>query len=371
MKKKVFVGLSGGVDSAVSAALLKEQGYNVTGVFIKAWTPEGYPCTWKEERRSAMRVVAILDIPFITLDLEKEYKKEVVDYMIAEYKKGRTPNPDVMCNKEIKFGHFLKFALKNGADFVATGHYAVCSPKSDIGSARCPTSGYQLSEGADKNKDQSYFLWTLTQKQLKRTLFPIGDLQKLEVRKLAGKFGLPQATKKDSQGLCFLGKIDMKEFLTRYITPKKGKVLLAPYSFSGAGNEKEEVIGHHKGALFFTIGERHGFTITKKTTDDSPLYVISKNIKNNTITVAPKITPQPNSIQGQSLYLKDVNIIGKIPSKKIFCRIRYRQEKIGCRVEKKGNELKVIFDKLQAGISPGQSLVLYNNEICLGGGIIE
>ncbi|KKP56032.1 MAG: tRNA-specific 2-thiouridylase MnmA [Parcubacteria group bacterium GW2011_GWB1_35_5] len=391
-KPRVFVGLSGGVDSAVSAALLKERGYAVTGVFIKAWTPEGYPCTWKEDRRSAMKVAAILDIPFITLDLEKEYKKEVVDYMIAEYKKGRTPNPDVMCNKEIKFGHFLKFALKNGANFVATGHYAKvlkkklpkkvleknlteAKPGSEDFSER--SFFWQLSEGADKNKDQSYFLWTLTQKQLKHTLFPIGDLQKNEVRKLAGKFGLPQATKKDSQGLCFLGKIDMKEFLTRYITPKKGKVLLAPYSFSGAGNEKEEVIGHHKGALFFTIGERHGFTITKKTTDDSPLYVVSKNIKKNTITVAPKITPQPNSIQGESLYLKYVNIIGEIPSKKILCRIRYRQEKIKCQITPQKSKqqgeplLQITFTKPKTSVSPGQSLVLYNNEICLGGGIIE
>lgn len=357
--KKVFVGMSGGVDSSVCAYLLKQQGYEVVGVHLRCWNRDG--CDEKEARDA--RIVADqIGIPFYVIDMEKEYKKQVVDYMIESYKIGLTPNPDVMCNKKIKFGTFLQKALDMGADYVATGHYAKLAEED---------GEYFIYQGEDKNKDQSYFLWTLTQKQLKRTLFPIGDLQKLEVRKLAGKFGLPQATKKDSQGLCFLGKIDMKEFLTRYITPKKGKVLLAPYSFSGAGNEKEEVIGHHKGALFFTIGERHGFTITKKTTDDSPLYVISKNIKNNTITVAPKITPQPNSIQGQSLYLKDVNIIGKIPSKKIFCRIRYRQEKIGCRVEKKGNELKVIFDKLQAGISPGQSLVLYNNEICLGGGIIE
>ena len=181
VKKRVFVGLSGGVDSAVSAALLKKEGYDVTGVFIKAWTPEGYPCTWKEDKRSAMRVCAILDIPFITLDLEKEYKKEVVDYMIAEYKKGNTPNPDVMCNKEIKFGHFLKFALKNGADFVATGHYARIFPSPDQGLPAMPArqageGRMGLMEGKDKNKDQSYFLWTLTQKQLRYILFPVGHL---------------------------------------------------------------------------------------------------------------------------------------------------------------------------------------------------
>jgi len=397
-KIKVFVGLSGGVDSAVSAALLKERGYAVTGVFIKAWTPEGYPCTWKEDRRSAMKVAAILDIPFITLDLEKEYKKEVVDYMIAEYKKGRTPNPDVMCNKEIKFGHFLKFALENGADFVATGHYALLSPKSDFGLTRSRTSGYQLLEGADKNKDQSYFLWTLTEKQLKHTLFPIGSLQKNEVRKLAKKFGLPQAARKDSQGLCFLGKVDMKEFLSRYITSKKGEVL----------NKRGEVIGHHFGALFFTIGERHGFTITKKTTEERPWYVIEKDIKKNTLTVAPKIISpstrkkitnekvwpsdseetrglfQEKFFSGtNSVTLNNINLISKIPSKKLLCRIRYRQEKIKCQITpQKSNQqgeplLRITFAKPQMGVAPGQSLVLYlptqagDSDICLGGGIID
>jgi len=424
-KPKVFVGLSGGVDSAVSATLLKKatpnnyeklfgrptpkgfRGFDVTGVFIKAWTPEGYPCTWKEDRRSAMRVAAILDIPFITLDLEKEYKKEVVDYMITEYKKGRTPNPDVMCNKEIKFGHFLKFALKERADFVATGHYARTSPPNSLSlprRGRTTTSSIsssfaspesrrgrdgvrvRLMEGSDKNKDQSYFLWTLTQNQLKHTLFPIGDLQKDEVRKLAKKFGLPQATRKDSQGLCFLGKVDMKEFLSRYMAPKKGEVL----------NENGEVIGHHPGALFFTIGERHGFTITQKTTKDSPWYVVVKDIKKNTLTVAHntrkkiangKVWPSDSEeIRGlfqkqffsgvSSVILKDVNWINPTSlklrgtCKKILCRIRYRQEKVKCQVEKEGKKVKVIFDQPQVGVSAGQSLVLYEDEICLGGGII-
>ena len=350
------MGLSGGVDSAVSAALLKKEGYDVTGVFIKAWTPPGYPCNWKEDRRSAMRVAVILDIPFITLDLEKDYKKEVVDYMIAEYKKGGTPNPDVMCNKEIKFGHFLKFALKNGADFVATGHYARC-PTSDVWQTKHPMLGYQLFEGKDKNKDQSYFLWTLTQEQLKHILFPIGHLQKEEVRKLAKKFGLPQATRKDSQGLCFLGKIDMKDFLSRYIFQKRGDVL----------NEKGEVIGYHNSALFFTIGERHGFIITKKSDGKSPLYVVSKNVEKNTITVASKHFGRSSKMLSKEVKLKNINLIRKIPSKNLLCRIRYRQEKIPCKIEKN----KVIFDKPQMSVSPGQSLVLYDGEICLGGGIIS
>ncbi len=356
--KKVFVGLSGGVDSAVSAALLKKDGFEVTGVFLKAWTPPGYPCTWKEDRQSAMRVAAVLDIPFITLDLEKEYKEGVVDYMIAEYKAGRTPNPDVMCNKEIKFGHFLKFALKNGADFVATGHYA----RNELRGMN-----YELCEGKDKNKDQSYFLWTLTQDQLKYILFPIGDLQKSEVRKLAQKFKLPQATRKDSQGLCFLGKIDMKEFLSRYIPQKRGNVV----------SESGKTIGYHNGALFFTIGERHGFIITKKSNQESPLYVVAKDVEKNTITVAPQIIPHKLKKQWSPLFLKDLNLIGKIPNKKISCRIRYRQEKIKCQIEEIplrqsfAGQVKVIFDKSQMGVSPGQSLVLYKGEICLGGGIIE
>lgn len=363
MKNKVFVGLSGGVDSAVSAALLKKDGFEVIGVFIRAWTPEGYLCTWKEDRRSAMRAAAVLDIPFITLDLEKEYKKEVVDYMIAEYKNGRTPNPDVMCNKEIKFGHFLKFALKNGAQYVATGHYARAFPSPEQGEGRV-----RLMEGADKNKDQSYFLWTLTQNQLKYILFPIGHLQKSEVRELAKKFGLPQAVRKDSQGICFLGQVNMKEFLSRYVPSRKGDVL----------NEKGEVIGYHDGAIFFTIGERHGFTITEKTDKEVPLYVVDKNIKNNTITVAPKI--MDINTGGGGAEIQNVNwVSGKMPdlSKKYSARIRYRQEKQKCTILKHDNlpaqasKYQITFEKLQMGVSPGQSLVLYDGENCLGGGIIS
>lgn len=384
---RVFVGLSGGVDSAVSAALLKKQGYDVTGVFIKAWTPfddaQGkpkYPCTWREDRRSAMRVAAILDIPFLTLDLEKEYKKEVVDYMIAEYKKGRTPNPDVMCNKEIKFGHFLKFALKNGADFVATGHYArnelrktsYEEPKKKNIVSRA--SYFVLREGVDPNKDQSYFLWTLTQEQLKHILFPIGHLQKSEVRKLAGKFGLPQETRKDSQGLCFLGKIDMKEFLKEYIGSQKGKVLL----------ENGEIIGEHDGAILYTIGERHGFSVNNRGTKSEPLYVVSKNLEKNTITVASSQQLVARKDK-KKIEIQNINIISEIPNNKLSCRIRYRGEKIPCQItpqkpNQQGSSLLVVeFDKPQSGIASGQSLVLYDarpngssgqGEICLGGGII-
>jgi len=255
-KKIVFVGLSGGVDSAVSAALLKKQNYEVVGVFIRTWHPNFLECNEEDERHDAMRVAAYLDIPFLTFGLEDVYKKEVVDYMIKEYKAGRTPNPDVMCNKEVKFGAFLKKATSMGADYVATGHYAINQLR---------IKNYELQTGKDPSKDQVYFLWTLKQKQLEKILFPIGHLKKIEVRRLAKNFNLPVAEKKDSQGICFLGAINLKQFLKHYIKEKKGKVILASPE---AGNGGEEVIGYHNGVVFYTLGERHGFIITKKGPND-------------------------------------------------------------------------------------------------------
>src|SRR3989338_2608787 len=252
---KVIAGLSGGVDSAVSAALLKRAGTEVVGAFIKTWTPEWLDrsCEWKSERRDAMRVAAHLDIPFVTIDLEKEYKESVVDYMISEYKLGRTPNPDVMCNKEIKFGAFLRKALELGADYIATGHYAQIEYLYIENSLLAPRSigevgkivNCKLKIGVDPNKDQSYFLWTLTQEQLSKTIFPVGHLYKNEVRGLAKKFKLPVANKKDSQGICFLGHIDMKDFLSHYIKVECGNVL----------NLQGAKIGEHDGAVFYTLGQ--------------------------------------------------------------------------------------------------------------------
>ena len=271
-KIKVFVGMSGGVDSSVSALLLKKAGYDVTGVFIKVWQPDWITCNWKEERIEAMRVAAHIGIQFVTLDLVQEYKTEVIDYMIAEYKAGRTPNPDVMCNREVKFGAFWRWARAQGAHFVATGHYArVCKSEPDTSSseraskpagfvlcswppparpagrrcaAQCPSefvsgSDFSLLTGTDNNKDQSYFLWTLNQDDLEHIMFPVGHLTKPQVRALATKHKLPNAEKKDSQGLCFIGKIDVKEFLSHYIRTEKGNVL----------NERGEIIGTHEGAL--------------------------------------------------------------------------------------------------------------------------
>lgn len=339
--------MSGGVDSSVSACLLKKEGYDVTGVFIKVWQPDWIKCNWKEDRLDAMRVCAKLNIPFITLDLEKEYKEEVVDYMIREYKAGRTPNPDVMCNRFVKFGGFFAWAMKQGADFLATGHYA-------------QIENNKLKISKDLNKDQTYFLWTLSKDQLSKTLFPIGNIEKLEVRKLAKKFDLPNAEKKDSQGLCFIGKIDVKDFLSHYIDSKKGNVL----------DEKGNIIGEHTGSFFFTIGERYGFKITKKTPNDKPYFVISKNIKENTITVANKNNEGhlPNGIKKASLKETNWNQ-GSIPiSRKLKARSRYREPLQNIKMI---DERTIEFEELQYTISPGQSLVIYDGDICLGGGIIS
>ena len=357
--QKVFVGMSGGVDSSVSAALLKEAGYEVIGVFIKTWSPDWLPCTWRDERRDAMRVAAKLKIPLLTLDLEKEYKEEVVDYMIAEYRAGRVPNPDVMCNKVIKFGGFFNFAMKRGADFVATGHYARVS-RAHLSEEKLSRSLF--ASGLDKEKDQTYFLWTLTQRELSRTLFPVGDLQKSEVRTLAKKSDLPNAEKKDSQGLCFMGKIDVKEFLKHYIKERSGKVL----------NEDGEIIGEHEGATFYTMGERHGFKITTKGTNDSPYYVVAKDIKKNTLTVSNKKEGEGDS--KKEIMIKNVNWNqGVVPdlTKKYSARIRYRQELQSCKMTKISKDnYKIIFANPQDAVASGQSTVIYDDDVCLGGGII-
>ncbi len=376
-RKKVFVGVSGGVDSSVSLALLKEQGFDVTGVFLKVWHPDFILCDWREERRSAMRVCATLDVPFITLDCQIEYKQEVVDYMIREYSAGRVPNPDVFCNKYVKFGVFLKKAMEMGADFIATGHYAQVRtpysselligqtlPLTPIKSSDSTELEYQLLESVDKNKDQSYFLYTLNQDQLSRALFPVGGMTKPEVRMLAKKFGLPTAEKKDSQGLCFIGKVDMKEFLLHYIKTLPGKVL----------NTQGEVIGEHDGAILYTIGERHGFRITKKSPNDPRYFVIAKDLEKNTITVADKETESDKVYSAKEIVVKDLHFIsGKEPQLPVrtSVRIRYRQEKQNCSLEKKSDGYHIIFDNPQNGVAVGQSTVLYDGEVCLCGGIIE
>ena len=378
-KKTVFVGVSGGVDSSVSAALLKDQGYNVVGVFIRTWTPDFIDCTWRDERRDAMRVCAHLDIPFLECDAEESYKKGVADYMIEEYKKGRTPNPDVMCNRMVKFGVFWQFAKEHGADFIATGHYSQIKNNS-------------LLKSPDSSKDQSYFLWTLTQDDLNHTLFPIGHLHKTDVRKEALKYKIPVATKKDSQGVCFLGPLDMKDFLKHYIESKKGDVL----------NANGKVIGTHGGAVFFTLGERHGFVITEKTEKDKPYYVVGKDIKKNIVVVSTspknsflkgprisspvksssKVEARPdhfkNEFFGSVISIININwTIIPEENKKYIAQIRYHGELLGCKINlprqglgEIGNEAQIIFDK-DILVDSGQSIVIYDGDICLGGGIVE
>ena len=382
--RTVFAGISGGVDSAVSAALLKKQGYDVVGVFIRTWHPDFLPCNEEEERRDAMRVAVSLDIPFLTFDLEDVYKKEVADYMISEYKAGRTPNPDVMCNKEVKFGAFLKKAISMGADYVATGHYA---------QKKLTADSFQLIAGLDSSKDQVYFLWTLKQEQLSKILFPVGHLNKTEVRKLAKKFKLPVAEKKDSQGICFLGAVDLKEFLKHYIKEKKGKVV----------DENGDEIGYHNGVVFYTLGERHGFTITQKSPNDKPYYVVGKDTKRNTITVSQFPIPPfnklrvprdsrdnsqfPNNFQiSNVIKIKDTNWISSFSPKAYglepraySCQIRYHGEFLPCKIKnisktkaegpERSRRAEVIFQK-PILVASGQSCVFYDKDICLGGGVI-
>jgi tRNA-uridine 2-sulfurtransferase len=345
--KKAFAGLSGGVDSAVSAALLKQEGYEVTGVFIKAWQPDWLPCTWREERRDAIKAAIALDIPFLFLDLEKEYKEAVVDKMLAEYKAGRTPNPDVLCNREIKFGSFWQFAKKQGADFIATGHYA----RSEEGS---------LKEGADKEKDQSYFLWTLTPRDLEHVLFPVGGMPKSGVRELAREFKLPVAEKKDSQGICFMGSVTMEDFLSHFIESKPGKVL----------NTAGEAIGRHDGLIHYTIGERRGFEVTKKGAASGPFYIVWKDIKKNVLIVSDDES-EILELSPQKIILKNANWISEPTSPQLTARIRYRGEKLACTLSAEGKKLIVEFNEPVRGLSLGQSIVFYDGENCLGGAVMD
>ncbi len=294
-----------------------------------------------------MKVAIALDIPFLFLDFEKEYKEQVVDKMLSEYKVNRTPNPDVLCNREIKFGSFWKKAEELGADFIATGHYA-------------RVEDGQLKEGKDREKDQSYFLWTLTDGDLSHTIFPVGDLEKSEVRKLAQKYKLPVAEKKDSQGICFLGDVSMEEFLSHFITSKPGRVL----------NIDGETIGKHKGLIYYTIGERHGFEITKKSPESGPFYIVAKDIETNTLIVSDQ-EKEILEFSPTKIVLKNVNWINEPDSPELTGRIRYRGEKLPLSLVVQGKKLAVEFVLPVRGLSLGQSLVFYENDKCLGGGIMD
>ena len=370
---RVVVAMSGGVDSSVAALLLKKQGYKVVGVFMRCYNLDG--CS-ERDAEDARRVAEKLKIPFYVWDFEEEYKKKVVEYMVKGYKKGITPNPDVMCNREIKFGLFLEKALKMGADYIASGHYVrlrksqIKNPKSQTNSKfKIQNSKFSLWQAKDANKDQSYFLWTLTQKQLKHCLFPIGDYLKSEVRKIAKKAGLATAEKKDSQGICFLGKVSLDDFLKKYIPEKRGNVL----------NISGKKIGEHKGAHFYTIGQRHGLGIggSKK-----PYYVVEKNMKKNTIMVSEG--DDNPALYKKEIELIDINFIN--PSHfliranggiTVYARVRYRQPLAKTQFwqitnpESQIPKYKLIFDVPQKFIASGQSAVFYDKKgEMLGGGVI-
>ncbi len=386
--KRVFVGLSGGVDSSVAAYLLKREGFDVVGVHLRCWNRNGCSASDAEDAR---RVAKRLDIPFYVLDLEKEYKNKVVDYMVDGYARGITPNPDVMCNKEIKFGLFLKKALEMGADYIATGHYVrlreLSTKRKDfISSTRfarpatrslitrrssrynrgpCRAAAwvsdnkiFSLYTAKDTNKDQSYFLWTLTQKQLRHCLFPIGDYLKSEVRAIAKKAGLLTADKKDSQGLCFVGKVTLKEFLGERIPPRRGEIL------DTVGN----VLGEHEGAQFYTVGQRHGLGLC----GGKPRYVVSKNAFTNTIILAEG-SDSPDLFK-KEISLASINWTGGVPKLpfRILTRVRYRQPPVMAVLMKiKTTSYKLIFDESQKFVAPGQSAVFYSQEgRMLGGGVI-
>lgn len=338
--KKIFVGLSGGVDSAVTAALLQEAGADVYGVFIKGWYPPELPCTWASDRRDAMRVAAHLRIPFHTLDASREYKESVIDYIIDEYRGGRTPNPDIMCNRDVKFGVFYQFAKKHGADLIATGHYAR------------QVEG-MLLRGLDPAKDQSYFLWAISQDALAHTLFPLGSMEKSAVRALAERFNLPNAHKKDSQGICFLGPVSMEDFLRAELENEPGN------AYDGTG----KVVGTHQGVLLSTLGER----VALEGEQAGPWYVLKKDIAKNALVVAHE---RMQALAPFALALSSTNWF-KLPTEGTPIRAQYRYH---------GPVIDGTYDSsvhafipnaaLDEPIAAGQSLVLYDDETVLGGGII-
>lgn len=343
---KVYVGLSGGVDSSVTAALLKEAGYDVTGVYMKNWSQDlpGMPCPWKEDYQDAKRVAVQLGIPFKMYDFQKEYRQKVVDYMLAEYQAGRTPNPDIMCNQEVKFKIFLETCLQDGADMIATGHYA-------------RVKDGKLLRAKDDNKDQTYFLYRVTDDALKHTLFPLGEYTKPEVRKLAEKFGLVTATKKESMGICFVGKVGIKDFLVHELGPQKPGDIIDNLGVK---------VGRHEGAIFYTIGQRHGLDVG----GGVPYYVTSKNMAKNEVYVTRQLDDE--RLWADTLTLTDVHWITKplTSGSPVKIRTRHRAPLVKGQLQVSGANVTIKLDDEVRAVTPGQSAVLYVGQEVVGGGVI-
>ena len=382
--KTVVVGLSGGVDSAVSAYLLKKQGYRVIGIFMRNWNDESVlinaECHWEEDSKDALLVAEKLDIPFQTIDLSVAYKKRIVDYMFSEYKEGRTPNPDVLCNREVKFDLFLEIALDLGADFVGTGHY--CQKKEVEQNEK---KMFKLLKGRDNNKDQSYFLCQLNQFQLSKALFPIGELKKSAVREIAKKAGLPVWQKKDSQGLCFIGKVKLPTFLQQQLKLKKGDIVEIPSTFTWISQSKEsnrwdfiaengKKVGEHNGAHFYTIGQRKGLAVGGT---GEPLFVLETNTKDNIVYVGRGISHPFLFKEKLWINKKDMHWLGGLEAKEVEqkkplqAKIRYRQMDQICHLEKIIEGYWVHFQEKQRAVAPGQFCVFYQGKELLGSGVIQ
>jgi len=340
---RVYVGMSGGVDSSLTAALLVESGHDVTGVYMKNWTQDlpGMVCPWADDLADAKRVAVHLGIPFKVYDFQSEYKQKVVDYMIAEYKAGRTPNPDIMCNQEVKFKLFLETALEDGAEYIATGHYA-------------RVADGKLLKAVDENKDQTYFLYRVTREALEKTLFPLGEFTKPTVREMAEKRSLITARKKDSQGICFVGSVGIKEFLGQFVTTTPGLII---------DRDNSETVGHHDGAIYYTIGQRHGLHVG----GGLPYYVVGKDMDKNEVYVSRNLND--DSLWKQDIHLTDIHWINAAPASgdELHVRLRHRGPLVAAIFD--GTTLKL--REPQRATTAGQSAVLYVDGEVSGGGIVE